>query len=152
MVQSNDKKAENIFPEKLQCCLFSYSIRGGANAQFQWSCNIFLTYTMVGTWSPGPLEITILFLAHVLGDDLKKTSQPQLSCPQARGNVRIRFVCLWYLDLSPVLFVKLQIGGWTNPNLTNKQIWISHCPWLAGRKAGAVKFFSSHHPKHELGK
>ena len=44
-----------------------------------------------------------------LCDDLKKTSQPRLFCPQARDNVRVRFICLWYLDLFTLLYAKLQI-------------------------------------------
>ena len=72
------------------------------------SCDVvifFLTYDMFGTWSPGPPEMIFIFLAHVLGDDLKKTSQPHLFCPQARGNVRIRFVSLWNWYYFLTLFV-----------------------------------------------
>ena len=100
------------------------------------------------------LKITLLFSAHIYCDGWENPSQPQLLCPQSRGNVLRGFVwsdnfiflamdmCIFYIKIQTI--IEEIWSGLT------KKIPSTHCPWTAGRKVGAVMVFPSNHMKCEL--
>ena len=78
---------------KVQCFRSSHDVFGGANAPLPLFPRKLKDCFRASLWHNWHAITCFLSHAHVLGYNWSRPSQPQLLCPQSRGNVMRGFVC-----------------------------------------------------------